>query len=70
MSEHAHGGLPCRPRCSHCGDIIGVFEPLVVSTPDGTREASLAAADPHLAAADDASYHRACSELLAGNGID
>ena len=31
--------------CQRCGDVIGVYEPLVLQTPSGRQETSLAA-DP------------------------
>lgn len=45
--------------CTHCGDVIGVYEPLVLSGDGEDRETSLAAErDVGLARA--AHYHRAC----------
>jgi hypothetical protein len=29
--------LPSRPVCAHCGDRIGVYEPIWLEQPDGTR---------------------------------
>jgi hypothetical protein len=45
--------------CAHCGDVIGVYEPLVVHTDDEIRETSLAA-EGDLALTPAAHYHRAC----------
>ncbi|MGA2453441.1 MAG: hypothetical protein ABSG93_07975 [Solirubrobacteraceae bacterium] len=53
MSERLH--------CAHCGDVIGVYEPLVALTAGQARETSLAAeALPADNRAD--CYHRACYE--------
>lgn len=52
-------------RCQHCGDVIGVYEPLVMLTDGHPRETSRAL-EPSLA--DDlthgACYHRSCYERL------
>ena len=48
-----------RPRCGHCGDVIGVYEPMVLTGDDGERETSLAI-EPSLCATMDPCYHRAC----------
>ncbi len=47
-------------RCQHCGDVIGVYEPLVLLTDSDRRETSLAA-EPDLAAGAPSAYHGACS---------
>jgi hypothetical protein len=50
------------PRCERCGDVIGVYEPLMYVHATGVAESSRAA-DPGLSA--DASgllYHAACYE--------
>ena len=47
------------PRCSHCGEIIGVYEPLVVRSRGEVRETSLAAA-PELPLPGTENYHLAC----------
>jgi hypothetical protein len=46
-------------RCKHCGDLIGVYEPLVVCTKDLARTTSRAA-EPDLEATGATHYHRAC----------
>jgi hypothetical protein len=51
------------PRCEYCGDVIGVYEPLVLAKEDGHRHTSLAA-EPHLFPAADPCYHGLCFELL------
>ncbi len=48
-------------RCVHCGDVIGVYEPLIALAGGRARETSLAAeAAPADCTAD--CYHRACYE--------
>jgi len=54
-------------RCEHCGDLIGVYEPLVVCSEGGTRTTSRAA-EPDLEAAGATHYHRACYNAEAGDG--
>lgn len=51
-----------RPRCRHCGDVIGVYEPVVVQTDDGERQTSLAA-EPGLSA-DERCFHGECFAAL------
>jgi len=46
-------------RCQHCGDVIGVYEPLVVRLHGDTRETSRAA-EPGLAAGHGEQFHAAC----------
>lgn len=46
-------------RCGRCGDVIGVYEPLVVCSEGGARTTSRAA-EPQLRAADSRQYHRDC----------
>jgi hypothetical protein len=50
-------------RCVHCGDVIGVYEPLVACVGDEARETSRAA-EPDLALQDTEVYHRACFATL------
>lgn len=49
--------------CRHCGDRIGVYEPLVALTDGQARETSRAA-DPQAAAGAALCYHRECFERL------
>jgi len=46
-------------RCAHCGDVIGVYEPLVALDDGRARETSLAAEAAHANGHGDC-YHRAC----------
>ncbi len=48
-------------RCAHCGDVIGVYEPLIAMAGGRVRETSLAVeASPTDGDAD--CFHRACYE--------
>ena len=51
---------PARMRCHHCGDVIGIYEPLVLLSESDRRETSLAA-EPDLAVGVSPVFHRACS---------
>jgi hypothetical protein len=53
-------------RCRQCGDVIGIYEPLVLLTATGGRETSLAA-EPELSDAPSPVYHRACTTHSAHN---
>ena len=48
-----------RPRCPHCADVIGAYEPMVLETPHGPRHTSLAA-EPDLYGSESRCFHRAC----------
>lgn len=61
------GRRPPLPRCEHCGDVIGVYEPLVVGGDAGRRTTSLAA-EPALGDAEVCCMHLACAE--AGADLD
>lgn len=53
-----------RLRCAYCGDVIGVYEPLVVVSGDQLRSTALAA-EPDAASDPDAVYlHDACHLAL------
>lgn len=52
-----------RLRCRLCGDVIGVYEPLVHSL-DGAARATSRAAEPGVASAPGERYHRDCYEPL------
>jgi hypothetical protein len=56
-------------RCGRCGDVIGVYEPLV-HVIDNIAHKTSRAADPQLAAGDPrACYHLACSDLADGDFV-
>lgn len=48
--------------CEVCGDVIGVYEPLVMLTIASERSTSRAA-EPELRARDGAYFHRECHDL-------
>jgi hypothetical protein len=48
-------------HCHDCGEVIGVYEPLVTLVDGHARELSRAA-DPHVTARDGECLHRACFE--------
>ena len=51
------------PRCRHCGDVIGVYEPIVVREGGEFRETARAA-EPGLPLVHGEHYHRACHAAL------
>ncbi len=51
--------MVARLTCRRCGDVIGVYEALIVQGPHGAR-ASSRAAESHLSPAQGDLYHRAC----------
>ena len=46
-------------KCEHCGDVIGVYEPLVLLN-DGCVRTTSAAAEPHLGEMPGVLFHSAC----------
>ncbi len=58
---HHQSPSPSRPRCQHCGEIIGVYEPLVLVR-EGTPYTTSIAAEAHLFPTVEACYQRACYE--------
>jgi hypothetical protein len=48
-----------RLRCAHCGELLGVYEPIVVRDGRGSRETSIAA-EPGLQASPADVYHARC----------
>ena len=60
--------MPFEPlRCTRCGDVIGVYEPLVAQTGDEVRETSRAA-EPDVAEHGAQLYHRECFAALKRPG--
>ncbi len=58
-----------RLTCARCGDVIGVYEPIVVSERGVTRETSRAA-EPDISSASGELYHRDChADRIADKGI-
>jgi hypothetical protein len=65
MTSHTgHANARPRARCHHCGDVIGVYEPLVLLGSEGGRETSVAA-EPQLAMTDEPVFHRDCHAVRA-----
>jgi hypothetical protein len=54
-------------RCKHCGEVIGVYEPLVVCA-GATARTTSRAAEPDLEPGGATHYHRACYAAEAGEG--
>jgi hypothetical protein len=69
VSDSAPAHHDPHPRCRYCGDVIGVYEPLVIRTNAGGRETSLAA-DPELFSTAAACFHRECFELTPIEATD
>jgi len=46
-------------RCTRCGDVIGVYEPLIVVS-DGSASATSLASDPTASCAAGERYHSSC----------
>ena len=53
------GATPLPPRCPHCGDVIGVYEPMVFVDENGARVTSRAA-EPTVRDTPGARLHRDC----------
>jgi len=62
MDRGLDGGVDS-VRCDQCGDVIGVYEPLVLRDGDAVRETSRAA-EPDLPATAGERYHRECFASL------
>jgi hypothetical protein len=62
-SEHVQRRL----HCGRCGEVIGIYEPLVVLEDGAARQTSYAA-EPGLIEMGEAVFHRACHEQLAKEG--
>ncbi len=64
MPEAPEGPAPPAKRpavvaCDHCGDLVGVYEPLIIAENGKVRESSRAA-EPRLPLVHTTYYHRAC----------
>jgi hypothetical protein len=54
-------------RCGHCGEVIGIYEPLVLAH-GGLVRATSVAGEPRIAAEPGERFHRACyAETSAGS---
>lgn len=62
MSVRAEGEGAGPPRCRHCGDVIGIYEPVIVRLPGGDQRTSRLA-EPHLFTGAGDWYHELCFEL-------
>jgi hypothetical protein len=58
--------FPSLPRCQHCGEIIGVYEPLVLVR-EGAPHTTSIAAEARLFPTVHACYHGACYEHRASS---
>jgi hypothetical protein len=56
-------------RCAHCGEAIGVYEPLVVVTDVLSRESSIAS-DPAVRDIHGEHYHRGCYETACDVALE
>ena len=59
----SHAASPARLRCQHCGEVIGVYEPLVTVGQGGWRVTSVAA-EPNLDLAGAECFHAACHDRM------
>ena len=57
-------------RCGRCGEVIGIYEPLVLAH-DGLARATSVAGEPYIAAEPGERFHRAChAEISAASTAD
>jgi hypothetical protein len=57
-------------KCGHCGEVIGVYEPLVLLD-DGEARTTSAAAEPQIGEQPGVLFHRACyAESLQGRVVE
>jgi hypothetical protein len=70
VSPHNHhASMRPRPRCRHCGDVIGVYEPMILVSSEGGRETSLAA-EPQLDATGCTCFHAPCFASDGATGVE
>lgn len=60
--------LTSLPRCDHCDDVIGVYEPMVVVKSDEVRVTSRAA-EPAIVGESAERYHRSCYLERGGSSV-
>ena len=53
-----------RIRCRHCQDVIGIYEPLVLLTVEGSSRETSLAVEPDLGDMDELCYHRDCYQHI------
>ena len=68
MSDSGVGQLLPRLRCRRCAEVIGAYEPMVLTTPDGPQQTSLAA-EPKLYSSEAPCFHRACYAEVGGADV-
>lgn len=71
LGRSHHAPVNDRPRCAHCGEIIGVYEPARLRLADGTRlrvSPSTLWAEP--VAPGSVPLHATCSEVFAHEPSD
>jgi hypothetical protein len=64
--SHPDPASPARLCCRQCGDVIGVYEPLVVVEQEGPRLTALAA-EPGQFPVGAACFHAACHERMSAD---
>jgi hypothetical protein len=64
MTDPSSPSGPPRPRCRHCDNVIGIYEPLIARGASGDQETSLAA-DPDCCGPGQDCYHLACFDRIA-----
>jgi hypothetical protein len=66
VSDPAVDSIVPRLRCRHCEDVIGAYEPMVLTTPNGPLQTSLAS-EPGLYGSEAPCFHRACYAEASGS---
>ena len=56
-------------RCARCGEVIGVYEPIIALSGGIARETSRAARLERAPQADERCYHRSCIEPREGDPV-
>jgi hypothetical protein len=64
--SHLRSAFPAPLRCVQCGDVIGVYEPLVAIEPQGPHLTSVAA-EPGGFSVGAACFHAACHERMSAD---
>ena len=68
--RRARGEHNRRTFCKHCGDVIGVYEPMVLRTPTGDHTTSLLAAESDRFPSYEDCYHEACYLLAVAGAAE
>lgn len=69
IAIHNEASFAAPPRCARCGDVIGVYEPLVLVRGESIRVTSRAA-EPGVLGDDGVGYHAGCHEGASFDGSD